>query len=250
MTYRVNLEVFEGPLDLLLSLIRRQELEITAISLATVTDQYLAYMEDLQEIDPGAMAGFLEVAAQLVLIKSRYLLPRPGGTPADGDEEDPAEVLARRLHEYAQFKDAAQALRTREAQGLRAYVRVGSPPALPRRVDFGEVSVEDLLAAVREALETQPPAPPVSEVVEPITVTIGERIGVIRRALHAGRPVTFRSLLRDCRSRIEIIVTFLGLLELMKAGEVLARQDTLFGEIALELGAGKAGPHYQPSTSH
>ena len=79
------------------------------------------------------------------------------------------------------------------------------------------------------------------EVVEPITVTIGERIGMIRRALRAGRPVTFRSLLRDCRSRIEIIVTFLGLLELMKAGEVLARQDALFGEITVELGVGEAG---------
>ncbi|RME45355.1 MAG: hypothetical protein D6791_10975 [Chloroflexi bacterium] len=237
MTYQVKLEVFEGPLDLLLSLIRRQELEITAISLAAVTDQYLAYMEQLQEIDPGAVASFLEVAAQLVLIKSRYLLPRPAGGRTEEDEEDPAEVLAQRLREYAQFKEAAQALRSREAQGLRAYVRVAPPPELPRRVDFGDVSLEDLLAAVREALDAQPPAPPVSEVVEPITVTIDERIRAIRQALSSGRPVTFRSLLHDCRSRIEIIVTFLGLLELMKAREVAVRQDALFGDITISLAA-------------
>lgn len=236
MIYQVKLEVFEGPLDLLLSLIRRQELEITAVSLAAVTDQYLAYMEQLQEIDPGALASFLEVAAQLVLIKSRYLLPRPARAQPDEEEEDPAEVLAERLREYARFKEAAQALRMREARGLRAYVRVAPPPDLPRRVDLGNVSIDDLLAAVREALEAQP-APSVSEVVEPITVTLEERIGVIRRKLGTGRPLSFQSLLRDCRSRLEIIVTFLGLLELIKAGEVIARQDTLFGEITLEPGS-------------
>lgn len=233
MTYRVKLEVFEGPLDLLLQLIRREELEITAISLAAVTDQYLAHMEQLQEIDPGALASFLEVAAQLVLIKSRYLLPRPADDQIDKDEEDPAEVLAQRLREYAQFKGVARALRKREAQGLRAYVRVAPPPDVPRRVDLGDVSVDDLLAAVREALDAHP-APPVSEVVEPITVTMAEQIEVIRRALLGGRPVGFQSLLRDCRSRIEIIVTFLGLLELIKAGEVVVRQNALFGEITIE----------------
>lgn len=234
MTYRVKLEVFEGPLDLLLRLIRRQELEITAISLAAVTDQYLAYMKQLQEMDPGAMASFLEVAAQLVLIKSRYLLPRPVENRPEEEEEDPAEVLAGRLREYAQFKHAARALRGRETQGLRAYVRVASPPELPRRVDLGEVSLDDLLSAVRKALETQP-APPVSEVVEPVTVTIEGQIKIIRQTLLSDGRITFQSLLRRCRSRIEVIVTFLGLLELMKAGEVIARQEAPFGEITVEV---------------
>ncbi len=237
MTYRVELEVFEGPLDLLLRLIRREELEVTAVSLAAVTDQYLAYMERLQEIDPGAMASFLEVAAQLVLIKSRHLLPRPAAKQPDEDEEDPAEELARRLREYAQFKEAAQSLRNREAQGLRAYVRVAPPPDLPRRVELDDVSVDDLLTAVRRALDEHP-APPVSEVVEPIAVTMEERIAAIRRALREGRPVSFQSLLQDCCSRIEVIVTFLGLLELMKAGEVVTRQEALFGEIVVEAAGG------------
>ena len=244
MTYHVELEVFEGPLDLLLKLIRREELEITAISLAVVTDQYLSYMEQLQEIDPGALASFLEVAAQLVLIKSRHLLPRPAHEQPDDDEEDPAEVLAQRLKEYAQFKEVAQALRTREAQGLRAFVRVSAAPDLPRRVYLGDVSLDDLLAAVRQALDEQP-APPVSEVVEPITVTIADRIQVIRRALQSGRPVSFQTLLQDCRSRVEMIITFLGLLELMKAGEVVARQDALFGEIVVE-----PAPAGNPQPSH
>lgn len=240
MTYRVELEVFEGPLDLLLKLIRREELAVTAVSLAAVTDQYLAHMERLQAIDPGAMASFLEVAAQLVLIKSRYLLPRPAGEQPDEDEADPAEELAERLREYARFKAAAQSLRNREAEGLRAFVRVAPPPDLPRRVDLGGVSVEDLLEAVREALDEHP-APPVSDVVEPVTVTMEDRVRVIRGALRQGRPVSFQSLLRDCRSRVEVIVTLLGLLELMKAGEAVARQDALFGEIVIEPRVTEAG---------
>jgi segregation and condensation protein A len=240
MTYRVQLEVFEGPLDLLLRLIRREELEITAISLAAVTDQFLAYVAQLHAndaaIDPerqAAMASFLEVAAQLLLIKSRELLPRPAGAGTDEDEEDPAELLAQRLREYARYKEAAQTLKQRNTAGLRSFVRVAPPPDLPRRVDLGDVSVEDLLAAVREALEEHP-APPVSEVVERVTVTIDQRIELIRSVLRFQRSVSFRSLLRDCQSRIEIVVTFLGLLELMKAGEVAAAQHELFGEIMIQ----------------
>ncbi len=234
-TYQVRLEVFEGPLDLLLTLIRRQELEITAVSLAAVTDQYLAYLERLQEIDPGALASFLEVAAQLVLIKSRTLLPRPQREVHEEDGEDPAEVLAQRLREYAQFKTAAQALRERSERGLRAYVRVAPPPALPRRVDLGEVSLEDLLAAVREALDEKP-MPPLSQVVEPIRVTIEERIAAIHRSLARAPRVSFRSLLADCTSRIEVVITFLALLELIKQRQVVVSQEKLFGEILVSRG--------------
>jgi segregation and condensation protein A len=232
VTYRVSLEVFEGPLDLLLQLIRREELEIAAVSLAAVTDQFLAYLDQLEAIDPGATASFLEVAAQLLLIKSRELLPRPADAATDVDEGDPAERLAQRLREYAQFKEAAQALKRRDTEGLRAFVRIAPPPDLPRRVDLGGVSISDLLAAVREALDEHP-APPVSQVVEPVTVTIDQRIELIRRTLRARGRVVFRSLLRDCRSRVEIVVTFLGLLELMKAGEVFAAQEELFGDIVI-----------------
>ena len=232
----MRLEIFEGPLDLLLTLIRRQELEITAVSLAAVTDQYLAYMERLQEIDPGALASFLEVAAQLVLIKSRSLLPRPQREATDDDgEEDPAEALAQRLREYARFKAAAQALRERSERGLRAYVRLAPPPALPRQVDLGDVSLEDLLAAVREALEVQP-MPSVTEVVEPMRVTLEECIAAIRRALRRRTRVPFRKLLAGCSSRIEIIMTFLALLELVKQREIAVTQETLFGEILVMRG--------------
>jgi segregation and condensation protein A len=233
VTYHVKLEVFEGPLDLLLQSIRREALEITAVSLAAVTDQYLAYLEQLQEIDPGALASFLEVAAQLVLIKSRRLLPRPPADPLDEEEEDPAEMLARRLRQYAMFKEAARALQEREAQGLRAYVRITPPPELPQRDELGGLSIDDLLAAMQQALNTRP-ARSVSHVIEPIKVTIDDRSEVIRQALLRSWPMSFQSLLRDCRSRIEIIVTFLALLELVKAGEISVWQDALFGEIMIE----------------
>lgn len=230
--YKVRLEVFEGPLDLLLALIRRQELEITAVSLAAVTDQYLGYLDQLQEVDPGALASFLEVAAQLLLIKSRSLLPRPQAGESQEEEEDPGELLAQRLREYARFRAAAQALQERSERGLRAYVRVAPPPVLPRHVDLGDVSLEDLLIAVREALQAQP-MPPLSEVVEPIRVTIGERIEVIRRNLAGAQRIPFRRLLADCSSRIQVIVTFLALLELIKQRQVVVSQERLFGEIVV-----------------
>ncbi len=230
--YQVCLPVFEGPLDLLLHLIEREELDITSVSLAQVTDQYLAYLALMEEPPAEVLADFLVVAARLLLIKSRALLPRPPEVLST-EEEDVGDELARQLIEYRRFKQAAESLRQREEAGLRAYLRLAPPPRLERSLDMEDVTLDDLVAAVRQALAVVPPAPPVSEVVTPVTITIGERMAAIRTALRTSARVSFNRLLTAAASRLEIIVTFLAVLELIKSGHIDVQQDRLFGEIII-----------------
>lgn len=228
--YQVRLPVFEGPLDLLLHLIEREELDITAVSLAQVTDQYLAYLAQMEEPSAEVLADFLIVAAKLLLIKSRALLPQPPGA-IETEEEDVGEDLARQLIEYRKFKRAAQYLQQREEAGLRAYVRLAPPPRLERHLDLEDVTLEDLLAAVRQALTVLPPEPLVPEVVTPVEVTIEDRITVIQSKLRDSPRVSFSRLLSEARTRLEIIVTFLAVLEMIKGGQIDVQQERLFGEI-------------------
>jgi len=229
--YRVQLEVFEGPLDLLLHLIEQQELEITKVSLAAVTDQYLRYLSQLEHLNAEVLADFLVVAAKLLLIKSRALLPSPPPIEGEGPEEDVGDDLVRQLLEYQKLKAAAALLRDREETGLRSYVRVANAPTLDRRLDLSDVTLESLLAAARDALSVQPPAPPVDEVVSPVAFTIGQKIQLISSRLKSRGVLRFRRLLLRATSRAEIIVTLLALLELLKERRVRAEQAELFGEI-------------------
>lgn len=233
--YEVKLTVFQGPLDLLLHLIKREELDITKVSLSQVTDQYLEYISLLEELNAGALADFLVIAAKLLLIKSEMLLPRPPGARGE-EEEDIGDELARQLIEYKKFKEAALELRQREEMGLRAYVRVAPPPKLEKPLDLEGVSLADLVEAVRLALNVRPPTPSVSEVVTPFTVTVAEKMALIEERLERQRRVSFNHLLDQAASRLEIIVTFLAVLELVKLNGVEVQQERLFGEIFILLG--------------
>ncbi len=230
--YQVALPVFEGPLDLLLHLIERQELDITKVSLAQVTHQYLDYLARISERNPEDLADFLVVAAKLLLIKSRMLLPQPPAPPPA--EEDVGDDLVRQLVEYKKFKDIARWLKQIEEGGQQAYVRLPGPPPVEPVVDLGEVTLDELLAAMREALDVKPPLPSVNSTVAPVTITIADQMALIERRTAGNRPVRFRQLLEDAESRIEIIVTLLALLEMVKQLRVLMRQDRLFGEIYIE----------------
>lgn len=236
--YQVRLEVFEGPLDLLLQLIQRQEMDITTVALAQVTDQYLDYVSRLEEIDPGALAEFLVIAARLLLIKSRALLPQPP-LMVEEDGEDPGEELARRLIEYRKFKAAAVGLRAREEQGLRAYVRLASPPRLDRRVELDGLSLDDLIAAFRQALALHP-APAVSGDIVPFTLTIEDQMREIMNRVAQGGQISFKRFLAAAASRLEVVVSFLALLELIKLKKVAVHQAEPFGEIIIF--AGSPGP--------
>ena len=232
--YQVKLEVFEGPLDLLLHLIEKQELDITKVSLVAVTDQYLEYIHRLEHISADNLADFLVVAAKLLLIKSRALLPAPPSVEGE-EEEDVGEELARQLREYKQLKELSQQLRQREDQGLRSYLRIAAPPQLEKQLDLSDVSLENLIAAVREVLETEPEASPVNELVSPLAVSISDRIEAIETLVKARGQFSFQHLLREARSKTEVIVTFLALLELIKARRVRVQQERLFGEILVLL---------------
>ncbi len=229
--YEVRLPVFEGPLDLLLHLIEQESLDITKISLAQVTDQYLDYISLLEELSAEALADFLVIAAKLLLIKSEMLLPRPPGAPGEEEEEDIGDELAHQLIEYKRFKEAAGGLKQREESGLRAYVRIAPPPRLDKPLDLEDVSLADLVEAVQRALNVRPPRPPVSEVVTPFTVTVAEKMTFIEQKLERQRRVSFNQLLDQATSRQEIIVTFMAVLELIKLKGIEVRQDRLFGKI-------------------
>jgi segregation and condensation protein A len=241
-TYEVKLPLFEGPLDLLLHLIEREELDITKISLAQVTDQYLAYISRLEELHPETLVDFLVVAARLLLIKSQVLLPRPEAQPLAVDEEDPGEALARQLREYKQFKGVAQYLGSRAASGMRTFLRVAPPPKLPRSVDLSNVTLDDLVTVWRQALLARLPDEDLIISSPQLTITIDDKIALLRRRLAQQEHITFSSLLAEAHSRLEVIVTFLALLEMYKAQEIALHQESLFGEIFIAPASPSACP--------
>lgn len=215
----------------MLQLIEKRELDITKVSLAQVADQYLEYISLLPELEAAALADFLVIAAKLLLIKSQMLLPQP--PPIEEEEEDVGDDLVRQLIEYKKFKEAAQELKQREEMGLRAYVRVAPPPRLERTLDLEGITLNDLLEAVQQALAVTPLAPSVSNMVAPITVTIADKIGQIEAALRKRGQVSFNRLLARAASRVEIIVAFLAVLELIKRRRIDVQQERAFGEIII-----------------
>ena len=231
-SYEVQLEVFNGPLDLLLHLIEHNELDITTVSLAQVTDQYLAYLRLIEERRPDDIAGFVVIAARLLLIKSRALLPQP--PPLIQEEEDIGEDLVRQLREYRRFKHIAAILRQRDDDGLSSHPRTAPASTflnLVPKLDLEGTSLEDLIGALRELLEEQEADEGPSVV--PHKVTIGQKIVEIDRLLQARQSLTFDELFASETSRLEVIVTLLAVLELIRTHRVQAQQSTLFGPISI-----------------
>jgi segregation and condensation protein A len=231
--YEIQLPSFEGPLDLLLRLIEREELDITTVALARVTDQYLERLAQLEQRETRDLADFLGVAAKLVLIKSAALLPRPSPPSHEEDSEDVGQDLVHRLRIYKRFKEIADMLHRREESGLHTYIRLGPSPRRAPDPDLSDVSLQDLLSLAQEALDLIA-GPPVDEVVAPVTVTIEEQIAHIELELNRARQVAFRALLSQAASRLEVIVTLLAVLELIKQDRVSVQQDDLFGEIFIQ----------------
>lgn len=231
--YTIDLPSFAGPLDLLLHLIERQELDITAISLVKVTEQYLNQIEQLKQNRIEQLIDFLVVAARLVQIKSRALLPQTPVIIEGEEEEDPADALIRQLKTYKRFKQAASWLQNREAQGLRTYLRVAPPPKLEGRLDMSGVTVEMLLTAVRNALTRIEDQEKSVAIIQPRRITIEGQINRLRQRAKTGKTFNFTELLSSQTSRVEISITLLALLELIKRREILASQTVMFGPIEL-----------------
>lgn len=232
-SFTLHLPEFDGPLDLLLQLIEREELDITMVSLAQVADHYLAHVRTLDAIDPHDLADFIAVAAKLLLIKSAVLLPRPERPPAE-EAIDPTD-LTERLRAYQAFKQAARALQEREEAGLRSYGRLAplAPPPARLRPKGGVPA--DLMKAL-ERLAAEIARRPQEDTVERERFTIGQKVELLRERCGAGGAVTLRALLEGC-GRAEAVATFLALLELLRLGEVDATQDQRYGDIVIAAAA-------------
>ena len=230
--YTVNTPVFEGPLDLLLNLIESAELDITSVSLALVTDQYLERIRALQDMDAEEISAFLVIAAKLIQIKSEALLPRP--PVREAGEEDPGEALARQLQLYKKFKEISGWLKERDAQNLRTYLRIATPPKVESRFEMGDVTLADLIDAAQSIFAREADKAELGTVIKAPKVTIRERVYHITKFLGAEERTTFRAMVADAKSRIEVAVTFLALLELVKRYRVNVHQDALFGDIQIE----------------
>ena len=229
--YTVSTPVYEGPLDLLLQLIERAELDITKLALAQVTEQYLIHLRSLQQRAAQDVSAFLVVAARLLQIKSEALLPRP--PVREAGEEDPAEALARQLLAYKRYKEIAKTLHERESAGLRTYLRLAPPPKVQGVVDLSEYTLNDLVNTVKSALVHADNRPELNTVVAAHRITIRDRIRHIVGDIKYSHRTTFRRLLGVRHTRMEVVVTFLAMLELVKRRYLNARQEALFGDIEL-----------------
>ena len=233
-SYTIQLPVYEGPLDLLLELIEQAELDITKVALAKVTDQYLAYLKRIPDHKLDDLVSFLLVAARLLQIKSEALLPR---SPAlEPGEEDMGDALARQLIAYKKYKQVATHLADRSSTGLRTYLRLSSTPALESKLDMSGVNLGDLRRAFMDALAAAPTTPEPGKVVVAQRIRVRDRIQIIVEALRNAGRTTFQKIFKQTKSKLEVIVSFLALLELIKQEMVDVKQDTLFGEIEVSQG--------------
>src|SRR5574340_108485 len=227
-------DVYDGPLDLLLDLIRKQNINIYDIPIAQITAQYLAYVEGLKHLDVNVAADFIYMASVLIQIKSRMLLPRDPDAP-EGEQEDPRAELVNRLLEHERFKTAAQML----LQKQQIEEAVWSNPALKEfREDEGAepeiaADVVDLVRTFQQILERARSRPLIE--VDEDKVTVGQMIDYFRRRLLLeDRPVRLKHLLRNLDSRPVLVCAFLALLELVRLQAILLRQERLFGEILVK----------------
>lgn len=233
--WQISTEVYSGPLDLLLQLIENAELDITSLALSQVTDQYLEYMHHLQEQDAAEVSAFLVIAAKLVQIKSAALLPK-SPVPSIQPEEDPGEALARQLILYKRFKDLSRVLEYREEHGLHTFLRLDSDPKaqMPTRLDLTGFTLADLVQAAREIFTSPHNLAPLSQVVSFPRITIRQRITSILDHLRRSGSTPFHNFILNRGDRVEIVVTFLAMLELVKRHMVTAVQEATFSEITLQ----------------
>ncbi len=231
--YKVELEVFEGPLDLLLYLIKRDEVDIYNIPIERVTKQYLDYLSLMQMLDLNIAGDFFVMAATLMYIKSKMLLPPEERPPEEQEEEDPRMDLVRQLLEYKKFKDAAQYLHQREIVQESVFPR-SVPADLPEATDnyMVDVSIFDLIGAFSQALK-RVEANQVREIIEE-KFNVADKIEEIKQNLQRERSLNLTRFFSEMKSKTEVVVTFLALLEMIRLRSVRVFQPELFGEIVVE----------------
>ena len=234
LQYRVRLEMFEGPLDLLLHLIKKNEVDVRELPVAQITEQYLAYLDLLRDLNLDIAGEYLVMAATLTLIKSRMLLPSP--EPEEGEEADPRADLVRQLLEYQRYREAAESLGDRPLLRRDTFTREPSLEGLPPEPEGApriKVTLWELMEAFRVVLKRAEPDP-VHQVAGE-AVSLRARIDTLLATLGVARRVTFDSLFGEQPTRGYVIVTFLAVLELMKQHVVEALQEEIMGPIMITL---------------
>jgi segregation and condensation protein A len=237
--YKVRLEVFEGPLDLLLFLVKKEEMDLYDIKLEQITHQYLQYMEAFKMLNIDLAGEFVVMAANLVYLKSRTLLPKQEQPPdEEADEEDPRWELIRQLIEYKKFKDAANYLQRRALQNENFFPAVPEAPEGMVADDgveaFPEISIFELINAFQKILGkfNQKKEPDFHEIYDD-RFTVSDRIEYLLKTVPPGESLAFTSLFANAESRDEIIVTFIALLELIKLKQFRVTQSHLLAQITL-----------------
>jgi segregation and condensation protein A len=233
--YKVKLEIFEGPLDLLLYLIKRDEIDIYDISLERITRQYLEYLQAFKELNIDVAGEFVVMAANLIYLKSRSLLPVDQQPPEeDAEEDDPRWDLIRQLIEYKKFKEAAAELQTRALEQERMYTRdAGASVALAETpLRLGEVGIFQLINAFQNVIKRIEAREDLREIFGE-HFTVSDKIDVILSRVAGGVRLRFAELFGEVASRVEIVVTFLALLELIRLRQIRAVQPSPLGEIEI-----------------
>lgn len=233
-TYRVRLERFEGPLDLLLHLIKKNEVDVRELPVAQITEQYLGYLDLMRDLSLDIAGEYLVMAATLTLIKSRLLLPSP--EPEEGEEADPRADLVRQLLEYQRYREAAESLAERPLLRRDTFARDANAEGLaedPDAVPRIKVTLWELMEAFRVVLKRAAPDP--VHQVEGEAVSLPTRIHDLLQTLAVARTLRFDSLFGDAPTRSYVIVTFLAVLELIKQHVIEAVQDAIMGPIDVSL---------------
>ena len=234
--YKVRLEIFEGPLDLLLYLIKKDEVDIHSVSIERITRQYLNYINTFKLLNIDLASEFIVMAANLMYLKSRTLLPRVDQPPEeDAEDDDPRWELIRQLIEYKKFKDAASflSLRELEQQGRFAHQPELAEKLTEEPATLAEISIFDLIRAFQNVLKRFEESHDFGDIIDD-RFTVSDKIELLLNHFAPGESRRFEDLFQDATTKTEVIVTFLALLELMKLNQFIVLQSELLGSIVIE----------------
>lgn len=227
---------FEGPLDLLLHLVKSSKMEISEIKLVDITEQYINFLKEMKEMNLDIASEYLVTASELIEMKSRYLLPKPPKEDNDEYESDPEEELKQRLLEYEKYKNSVENFRSLESKRSNYYTKMPE-----RRENYTEEKIEndgsvtayDLLEALKELLQRKEYSKPLNTKITKKELSVKERVAKIRNVLKVNKCIEFTSLFEELTKEY-VVVTFLSVLEMAKNKEITLKQDMNFGTILLE----------------
>jgi segregation and condensation protein A len=237
MRYRVKLDIFEGPFDLLLFLIRKNEVDIYDIPIAKITSQFLDYIEVMRILDLNVAGDFIEMVAILMNIKARMLLPKPMAIEGQ-EEEDPRTELVERLIEYKRFKDASYELNELEEERRKLHPRkyfkfIDKTETISDEEYLEKVTLFDLIIAFRRAMDNMPKV--TYHEVTRIEVTVEQQSDYIFQKLADKKMILFQDLMKEIKEKIILIVTFVALLELVRSRKIIVKQSDVFDDIRIQL---------------